>query len=213
MKPLYWVAKSFFWVYFKILYRVKIYGADRIPNGCGILASNHASFLDPPFIAVSYPREAAFLAKKRLFKNGFINFLFENMNVYPVGDDASNLHSFKVIMKLLAEDQKVIVFPEGFRSTDGNLLPLKTGVAMIAMRTDCPIIPVYIHGSYEAWPRDKKFPQFGTKLACVFGSPLYPKDFKELDKKKAQEELTRVLSEKILGLKSWYLAGAVEPVP
>ncbi len=209
MKPFYWLTRTIFKGGYKLFYGLKVYGVSNIPEGPGILAGNHASYFDPPLISASYPGEATFLAKDDLFVNPFFRFLIQHLNAYPVADEgAKNLNSFKMVIKFLEEGQKVVIFPEGFRSPDGNIQPLKTGVAMIALRTQCPVIPVYVHGTFQAWPKTQKYPKLGEKLACVFGSAIHPKDFAHLDKKHAQEEMTKVLSDKLFALKDWYENGA-----
>lgn len=214
MKPFYWFARSLFKVYYKLFHGLKEYGLTHIPEGPGILAANHTSYFDPPLISASFPDEATFLAKDDLFVNPFFRFLIQHLNAYPVADDGTkNLNSFKMVMKFLEEGKKVMIFPEGLRSPDGTIQPLKTGVAMIALRARCPVIPVYIHGTFQAWPKAQKYPKLGVKLACIFGSAIYPQDFEHLDKKQAQEEMTKVLSDKIHALKEWYYNGAIGTPP
>lgn len=171
------------------------------------MAANHTSFLDPPVISASIDEEACFLAKSTLFNHRFLKILIENLNAYPVTGTASDLKSFKTIFKLLGEGKKVVIFPEGFRSFDDSLGEIKTGVAMLAMRADCPIIPLYLHGTYEAWPRQNRFPRLFGKIACAFGKPLYPAKH-ALNKKQQQEQLTIELEKSITELKNWVQQGA-----
>lgn len=208
MKPFYWFTKHFLALFFKLFYHHKVFGASLVPKGAAILAANHCSFFDPPILAASLSDEIYFLARSSLFKNAFFKFLIENLNAYPVSGSAQDLNSFKVVAKLLNEEKKVVIFPEGIRSYDGQLGEIKTGVAMLAIRADCPIIPVYIHGAYEAWPRQKKIFSFRGKTTCVFGHPLYLKKVPFLTKKQQQEYLTKELEKALLSLKNWFEEGA-----
>lgn len=214
MKFFYWITKNFFYLFFKVFYHLKIYGLERIPKGAAVLAANHASFFDPPVISASMDDEVYFLARSSLFeKNFFFKLLIENLNAYPVAGTASDLKSFKTLFKLLKEGKKIVIFPEGFRSFDDSLSEIKSGVGMLAVRANCPIVPVYLHGTYEAWPRQSRFPKFfGTTIYCVFGKPLYPE--KTLDNKKIMQELlAQNLEESFKHLKNWIQQGAKGDLP
>ena len=208
MKLFYWATKTSFRLLFKLFYNHKIYGTSLIPPGAAIVAANHCSFFDPPIIAASLPEEGYFLARSSLFKNAFLKLLIENLNAYPVSGTAQDLNSFKIIARLLKENKKAVIFPEGIRSYDGSLGEIKTGVAMLAIKANCPIIPLYIHGSFEVWPRQEKLFKFKGKTGCVFGHPLYPEIDPAKTKKQQQELLTERLKESIIGLRNWYLDGA-----
>lgn len=208
MKPFYWIIKTFFKFFFKLFYHHKVYGTSLIPPGAAIIAPNHCSFFDPPIISGSLTEEGYFLARSSLFNNTFLKLIIENLNAYPVAGSAQDLNSFKIVSKLLKEKKKVVVFPEGIRSYDGTLGEIKTGVAMLALRADCPIIPVYIHGAFDVWPRQQRYFNFRGKTACVFGHPLYPTFDSSLTKKQQQEFLTQQLKESLIALKNWYIEGA-----
>ena len=68
----------------------------------------------------------------------------------------------------------MILFPEGTRSPDGRLQEPKAGVGFILCKTQVPVVPARIFGSFEAFGRGTKFPQLGTKVDVVFGPPLAP---------------------------------------
>lgn len=205
MKPFYWLVTRSFKGIFKLLYGHQVHGAENIPHGAAIIAPNHASFMDPPLISVSCPEEIVYLARERLFQRPWFAWLIERLNAYPVTAEGNkNLASFKIVLKFLGENKKVVIFPEGIRSSDGKLRPLKTGVAMIALRADCPVIPVYIAGSFEAWPRFNKYPKLGPKTACVFGKPIYPSSYSHLGKREALEALTQDLEESLKALEASY---------
>lgn len=107
----------------------------------------------------------------------------------------------KVILGVLKKKNKVIIFPEGIRSFNGELTEIKPGICMLAMRADVPIIPVYIKGTFEIWDRSRKFPKLFGRTLCIFGEPIYPEAFKEMDKKSAQEAMAREIKKSILSLR------------
>jgi 1-acyl-sn-glycerol-3-phosphate acyltransferase len=213
MKLFYRLTCFFLKGYFYIFHQHKVYGVDHLPPGPCILAPNHASFLDPPLMAISCPEEAYFLARASLFKSFILRTLIHNLNAYPVTGTAQNLASFKMICQLLQEGKKVVIFPEGIRSSDGNLTLIKSGIGMLAMRCKCPIVPVYLHGTFAIWPRQRKFPRFSGKTACVFGSPISWEKFHALDKKQANEEIAQHLQQSIESLRHWYETGVRESPP
>lgn len=186
------VLKSLFSVFYA--HEVYIPKDVAFPKGA-IIAANHTSFFDPPLIAASWPEPIHFLARKTLFDVPFLRPLITKLNAHPL-KGTNDLSAFKQAAALLAEGKKILIFPEGTRSDDGKLAPFKTGVAMLAERTKAPIIPCYIHGSFEAWPKQSRFPKpFGYKTACIFGSPIYSEAFGT--GKEAQAAITKHLHQEI----------------
>lgn len=104
-----------------------------------------------------------------------------------------DLGSIKTICKLLNEEKKVLIFPEGVRSLNGELTPFKTGIGMFALRCQAPIIPVYLQGCYEIWNRQQPYPKLWGKIICMIGSPIYPHTYAHLEKKEAQKKISEDL--------------------
>ena len=194
---IYWLVVYFFKSLFFIFHRHKVKGLENIPEGAAIIAPNHVSHYDPPVVAISSPFEVYFLARESLFKVPLLGPLMRYLNAYPVKGTSKDMASFKLLTKLLKEGKKVCIFAEGARSWDGNLLPMQLGVGMIAMRSNCPIVPTYIQGTFEVYPRFRSFPKFWGKTTCRFGKPIDPKDYAHLDKKEAQIAITKELAQAI----------------
>lgn len=210
-KILYYFVIYTVWFFFKVFYRLKVYGKDHFIPGGALIAPNHVSFLDPPIVAVSCPEEIHFLARQTLFKPVFGQFIAA-LNSHPVQKDATNLKVLKVINQLLKEEKKVLLFPEGTRSRDNQLQEIKPGIGMLISKSESAIIPTYIHGTYEIWNRNRKFPKLFGKTAVVFGSPIQWKDYVDMDKKEAQELIAQRLSHSLQELRKWYEEGA-EGIP
>jgi 1-acyl-sn-glycerol-3-phosphate acyltransferase len=202
----YRITHFIFRILFKILYRHQTYGIENIPNGPAIIAPNHISYLDPPLIAVSCPEPVAFLARDTLFKKALFGNSIRKLNAYPVSGKIKDLASIKMILGILKEQKKVIIFPEGIRTHDGNIAEVKPGICMLAMRAGVPIIPTYIAGPYEIWPRQKQFPKLFGRTLCVFGTPIHPQEFASLDKKEAQEAMAIEIKKRIEQLKADHLS-------
>ena len=194
-----------FKVYFSLFYRLKVYGTENLTLGRAIIAPNHVSFYDPPVIAASCTEDVYFLARASLFDHFFFGPIISRLNSFPVTGTAQDLASIKLICQLLGEDKKVVIFPEGIRSEDGELAPIKSGIGMLSTRCNAPIIPVYIDGAFEVWNKSRKYPKPWGKISCVFGKPIYPQDFEGFGKKETQEKIAEATEKSINALKSEFL--------
>ncbi|MBS0655119.1 MAG: 1-acyl-sn-glycerol-3-phosphate acyltransferase [Verrucomicrobia bacterium] len=159
---------------FTLLSRHKSYLPEEgIYPGGAIIAANHASHFDPPLIAISWPEPIHFLARKSLFDVPLLRPVITRLNAHPLGGK-HDLSSLKLACRLLQEGKKILVFPEGTRSTDGEISEFKNGISLLAKRSGCPVIPTYIHGSFDLWPRSRALPRLcGKRTACVFGKPIW----------------------------------------
>ncbi len=172
-----------------LLYRVKTTNAHVLPKDKGyILCANHVSNIDYLWVAQSLDK-AQFLkfccmAKKEIFKNSFItNLLRDLCGMIPVDRGGMNHEVIKVCKKQLEECWGLLIHPEGTRSHDGELGTFKKGAATIAKEAGVPIIPVYIKGGYEIFPRGKKMPKlFNWQEKCryevevIYGEPIDPEN-------------------------------------
>lgn len=162
------------YIYAKTFLRLKVQVKGKIPKGAALIAANHTSFLDPPIVAVSFPEEIHFLARKSLFDNPLFGSLIRNLNAHPISGDGKDMAVFRAVSEILYNGQKVLLFPEGKRSFDGQLQQLKQGVALMAHKNNVPIIPCWIEGALKTWPRHRKVPHIFGKVSCYFGEPIYP---------------------------------------
>lgn len=160
------------------LTRVRVVGAiDQIPReGPVIVAANHASNLDPILIASSVMprlgRRLQWLGKKELFTWPILGWVATNGGVHPVDRSTADVEAFRLAKRILDEGHLLLVFPEGTRSHDGALQEARDGVAVLALRTGSPIVPVGISGSYGVWPRGQKLPHPGGRVTLRVGSPF-----------------------------------------
>jgi 1-acyl-sn-glycerol-3-phosphate acyltransferase len=206
MKLSYKIVYSLARFFFKCCFRLRIYGLEHFRPGSAVIAANHASFYDPPVLSISCPEEVHFLARGSLFEVPLLKHLIRMLNSHPIARGASDAQTFKMMLDLLSKGKKLIVFPEGERAYDGQLLPFQRGLAFLVQKARCRIIPAYIHGAHKAWPRGGKLPKIFGKMAVVFGSPIEWVDSD--DKKGAQERITKQTERSIRNLKTWYDSGA-----
>ena len=151
--------------------------------------------------------------KNKTFHDGLFGTLIRKLNAHPVSGKAQDVAVFKTVVRLMKEGKKVIIFPEGKRSKNGGLQPIKPGISMLIFRTNAAVIPAYIHGGFSIWPSSKKLPKLFGKTACVFGKPLHFVFPEEEDSKERQEKVAKEIESAILRLRKWYEEGAVGTPP
>ncbi|MFM1561162.1 MAG: lysophospholipid acyltransferase family protein [Roseibacillus sp.] len=141
----------------------------RIHSGGAIVAANHASYLDPPIVAGAYTREVSFLARSTLFK-GVGGWLYPKLNAFPIDREHADLKSMKMILRKLKNGDRILMFPEGTRTSDGELQAAKPGIGMLVAKSKVPVQPVRIFGAYESWPRGGKYRPH--RIRVVIGDPV-----------------------------------------
>lgn len=190
------------------LTRVRVEGAiDDIPrSGPVIVAANHSSNLDVPVLGSSLMpklgRRLQWLGKRELFDWPFIGWIARNGGVHAVERGAADVEAFRIATRILEEGHALFVFPEGTRSRDGSLGEGRDGVAVLALRTGAPIVPVGVSGSYERWPRGQKLPRPGGRVTVRIGSPFRLADVLPagLDRRAAKAQATDLIMRRIAEL-------------
>lgn len=163
------------------MFRLRSFHRERLPaTGGYLLLSNHQSHLDPPLIGFVVPRRVNYLARDTLFKNRFFAWLINSLDAIPIDREGLGLSGLKETMRRLKRGEIVLLFPEGTRSPDGEMQPLKPGFSALVQRTGVPIVPVALDGAYQAWPRKAKFPRPG-RVCVVVGEPISLETAKSLD--------------------------------
>ncbi len=171
MRWVYWLGWMSFGCAFRTLFGMRIIGQENlITEGPVLVASNHQSFLDPPLIGNLYKTEMVFLARKTLFV-GFFKWLYPQWNAIPVDQDRPDMSSLKTIIRKLKEGHRVLVFPEGARTLDGQIGEAASGIGLIAAKSGAVIQPVRISGAHEALPRGSGRIRF-ARITVSIGPPI-----------------------------------------
>ena len=187
----YRVIRAFFWLVFHTIWRLKVTGVRNVPqHGAAIIVCNHLSMVDPFVVGFGANRLVSFMAKEELFRVPVVGFLIRKVGAFPVDRARRDPASMRVALSVLKEGGLLGMFPEGTRSTTGEMLELRTGAARLASRTRTPIIPAAVINTDCALPPGK-FIRL-AKIALKFGEPF---ELTELyDKPKDEEALTRALA-------------------
>ena len=172
MRWIYWSVWLLFGAAFRSLFGMRVKGAEHLITEGGVLvASNHQSYLDPPLIGNLYQDEMVYLARKSLFK-GFFRWLYGQWNAIPVDQEKPDMASLKTIIRRLKEGHRVLLFPEGSRTLDGELGEAAPGIGLVAVKSGVPIQPVRISGAREALPRGSARIRL-ARITVTVGPPIH----------------------------------------
>jgi 1-acyl-sn-glycerol-3-phosphate acyltransferase len=185
--------------------RVRVEGAiDDIPKeGPVILAANHASNADAVILGAwlteRLGRRIHWLGKKEMFDWPIVGWVFRNGGVHPVDRASADVDAFRLAERVLEEGHVLMIFPEGTRSPTGELQKPKDGLAMIALRSGAPIVPIGIGDTDRVWPKGRALPRPGGHATIRIGRPFRPADElpEGLDRKSAKAAATDLIMRRI----------------
>ncbi|MFZ0827675.1 MAG: lysophospholipid acyltransferase family protein [Verrucomicrobiia bacterium] len=172
MNPSYRLGWLGFRAMYRLYFRWRVFNAERVPpTGPVILASNHASFLDPPLVGSGLRRPINYLARESLFRFPGIGALLRSWNSVPVDRDGGGAAGLKTILDRLLAGGGIILFPEGTRTSDGNLQSARSGIGLVVIKSAAPVVPVRTFGTFEAYGRHVTFPR-PRPVAVKYGRPM-----------------------------------------
>lgn len=148
-------------------------GIEHFPaRGSCLLVPNHQSVLDPLLLQGVLPRAVDSMTKSTQFERGFFRWLLPRVHTFPVRRYRVDAQSVRVLLRKLDEGRVVCVYPEGERTWDGTLQPLRKGALKVMLRAGVPVIPVGLRGMYDIWPRWAKRPRKGHAVIRI-GEPIH----------------------------------------
>lgn len=185
------LARPFMRGFFKPFYRIRVEGAEKVPDEGGfILASNHVSAADPIFFASNVKnRRIHFMAKKEVFKNIFAKWIITHYNAFPIERGNSDKTALEYAITLLEQGRVLGIFPEGTRSRDGTPRQPKAGVGLIAKSARADVLPaaICIEGKLHR----------GSEVVIRFGELIRFEEFSFSEEDKSHE--FREAAEYIMG--------------
>jgi 1-acyl-sn-glycerol-3-phosphate acyltransferase len=172
MNFVYFLGWCFFRTIYATYFRWRVFHPERVPlEGPVILASNHASFLDPPLVGAGIRRGINFLARDTLFRFPGIGWLLRKWNSVPVDRDGGGAAGLRAILERLLAGGAIILFPEGTRTRDGRLQPARSGIGLTVIKSTATGVPVRVFGTYEAYGRHITVPR-PRRIQVKYGQPL-----------------------------------------
>jgi 1-acyl-sn-glycerol-3-phosphate acyltransferase len=170
----------------RLYHRMRIDGRENLPEiGSFVLVCNHTSHLDTLSMLCSVPLKRI----HRTFPAAAADYFFSSLprsavsailiNALPFDRKLKGAESLTVCSELLANEGNVlIIFPEGTRTTDGEMSRFRSGIGRLVVGTDIPVIPCFLDGGLSALPKGKAFPR-PRKLRLSIGSPRRYGDFEK----------------------------------
>jgi len=197
--------------------RVRVEGIHDLPTrGPLIIAANHMSNADPPFIGgwlgPALQRRPTFLAKESLF-DGPLGIFIRSLGAEPVKAGGSDIGAYRAAKAVLDRGGVVAILPEGTRSFDGVMGEPKPGVSLLATRTGAPVLPVGISGTDRLLGRGAVLPAIGSRIILCVGRPFGLAIPEGVDRRAALADADAELMRRIAALVEPRHRGAWEPWP
>lgn len=195
MKPFYKLASNVVHFLMKNVWNLEIIHPENFSqiNNC-IIAANHISFFDPPFLGAIIPKEIYFLAKAELFKNPILKIVLPKLNAFPIRRGTIDRSAIMQAEKLLTQGNSLLIFPEGTRKN----AKVKAGIGKIAFQMQKNILPIHIKNSdhlFLCFLRKKK-------LQIIVGNIIEINTFCGDDDKKTYQKIAEFTIQKIYELEN-----------
>ena len=176
--PLVFVMLRLAHIMLRDLFQLKVEGVEKLPaTRPFILSPNHQSYLDGPIVVACLPwsvmRDTFYVGTSEVFGSRLMRRLGELVRLIPIDPDANLVPAMRAGAYGLRRKRVLVLFPEGERSIDGRPKTFKKGAAILAIHTQCPVVPVALEGFFDAWPRGEKFRGLSS-LKVRFLDPVYP---------------------------------------
>lgn len=195
----------------RLIVRIRVEGdLSAIPeSGPLIIAANHASSADPVLIGAflngRLHRPLNWLGKRELVETPVIGWFMRQAGIHPVDRATADVEAFRTAMRILESGNILTVFPEGTRSRDGALQEVREGVAVLALRSGAPVLPVGVADSDHVWRKGSMLPTPGRSVTVRYGRPFVvadelPGGVTGANRRQAKEAATRLIMARIAEL-------------
>ncbi len=182
-----------------IFYPTKIIGRKNVPKkGACIMCCNHRSNMDVVVIETKFYRRPFILAKHTLFKNKFVGAVLKSYGGIPVNREQVGVQSIKACLDALKKGERLLLFPEGTRKdiSDEESMSLKSGTAMFALKSQAPIVPMWLIKKPKAFRHN----------VLLVGEPFRLTEFEgQKATKEILQEASKIISQKMQNLRDTYL--------
>ncbi len=177
--------------------RLEVEGHDNVdPDRSYVVVANHLSVFDIMACLLAVPLPIRFLAKKELFKIPVLAQGMRTVGIIEVDREARGAVHAEVNRQskdLIAKGRSLIIYAEGTRPRNGVMKPFKKGAFTMAIAAQLPILPLSIHGSYEAWPAGARLVR-GGKIRVVLDKPIETDGLKHSDTGDLRDQVREVIA-------------------
>jgi 1-acyl-sn-glycerol-3-phosphate acyltransferase len=170
---------------------IRCQGRERIPRqGPVLVCANHQSHFDPVLVGLCSDRPMNYLARESLFRIPGFRQLIELYDAIPIDREGTGLGGLKETLRRLKRGEMVLIFPEGSRTRDGEMAPLRPGFLTLARRSQAAVLPVGLDGAFDVLPRHRMIPRPAQICVCI-GEPIVPAEAAALDEAALLAEVER----------------------
>ncbi len=189
------VVRFMLYLFFRIFHAIQYRGALHIPKaGPVLIAANHPSYLDPLAVGLGTERLVRFFALKEILDLPVVGWLarqWGTLGVVPRGD---NEPMVRKAIRVLGRGGAIGIFPEGRRSFQYTMGPVKPGVGRLAVQSGAPVVPCVIYGTWKAWPHRTGLPH-PAKIVVEFLPPI---TFERVDTRENHQRIAERVREAIV---------------
>lgn len=189
-KAIRWLFERYARMLLKLYCPLTVVGRKRLPKTPFVFCSNHNSHMDSAVLMIAaqkgFDSFGMMAARDYFFENSIRRFFMTLfMNLVPVerkrNDRKSLIEGLAACREFMKDGRHcLIIYPEGTRSRTGKIAPFKKGPAMIATELGVPVVPAYIDGTQDAWPKGSRFIR-PKQITCCIGEPIQPEPDVEAD--------------------------------
>ena len=174
----YGFLKKFMVAVTQILFPFKLVGPEKVEDGACVLVGNHYRIWNIVHMACTTKEKMHFITKKELYKNKFLAHLCGIVEAIPVSRDGQDAKAVMTALRYLKNGEKISMFPEGTRNrTEEELLPLKGGAAMFAIKARVPVYPVMCPHKTRLFRRTKILVGDPIDLSAFYERRLTAEDY------------------------------------
>lgn len=176
---IYWISYFSLKLLSQFFFPIRVFGRDSLPSDGGfIIASNHASNMDPFILGLASKRRLSYVTKESLFKNRILRFLLYRVDAFPIKRNTTDFRAVREALRRLKKGAPVVLFPEGTRKGINGQKKVQPGIGFIATKAGRPVVPTYISESEKVLPPGQKMLR-RHRVTVIFGEPLYftPEEF------------------------------------
>ncbi|MGA2605295.1 MAG: lysophospholipid acyltransferase family protein [Verrucomicrobiia bacterium] len=179
----YGIGKSLFTIIFRVVFRARIAGRDRVPREGGLLiVCNHISFADPPLLSTVMPRPVEFMTMAEMFRKPWMARLLRTIGCFPIDRSRVDQRAVREAIRRLRAGRCIAIFPEGgIRLTAKSVLggdpDTKPGAGAIALLGQAVILPVIVRDTRKPYAPRNWLPIHQGRLrretlGITFGQPF-----------------------------------------